>query len=139
MMFFRFALTFIVIPQLIWLTFVSPNLHLHLQEIYFVNLFDSFIPVIILKTLRFESSVLFGMHTSLDKSIRVLQLPTHLYYLAAKWNSWLYSLGRKLIRVGWMLYFWLLSKTQTLFHIMFFQVVINRGIERTCNREQAKP
>ena len=31
-----------------------------------------------LKTLRFKSSVLFGMHTLLDKSIRVLQLPKHL-------------------------------------------------------------
>ena len=31
-----------------------------------------------LKTLRFKSSVLFGMHTLLDKSIRVLRLPKHL-------------------------------------------------------------
>ena len=31
-----------------------------------------------LKTLRFESSVLFRLHTLLDKSLRVLQLPTHL-------------------------------------------------------------
>ena len=32
-----------------------------------------------LNTLRFKSSVLFGMHTLLDKSFRVLQLPTHLF------------------------------------------------------------
>ena len=31
-----------------------------------------------LKTLRFKSSVLFGTHTLLDKSLRLLQLPTHL-------------------------------------------------------------
>ena len=31
-----------------------------------------------LKTVIFKSSVLFGIHTLLDKSIRVLQPPTHL-------------------------------------------------------------
>ena len=31
-----------------------------------------------LETPRFKSSVLFGMHTLLDKSFRVLQLPKHL-------------------------------------------------------------
>ena len=30
-----------------------------------------------LKTLRFKSSVLFGTPTLFDKSLRVLQLPTH--------------------------------------------------------------
>ena len=58
--------------------FVPSNLHLHLHEIYFANVFDSFIPVILLKTLRFKSSVLFEMHALLDKSFRVLQLPKHL-------------------------------------------------------------
>ena len=43
-----------------------------------INLFDSFIPVIMLNTLRFKSSVLFEMHALLDKSLTVLQLPTHL-------------------------------------------------------------
>ena len=47
----------------------------------FVNVFDSSIPEIMLKTLRFISSVLFGMHTLLDKSFRVLQLPKHLFNL----------------------------------------------------------
>ena len=49
----------------------------------FVNVFDSFIPVIMLSTLKFKSSVLFGTHTLLDKSLRVLQLPTHLSNLTA--------------------------------------------------------
>ena len=40
--------------------------------------FDSFITVIMSKTLRFKSSVLFGTQTLLDKSLRVLQLPTQL-------------------------------------------------------------
>ena len=34
--------------------------------------------------LRFKSSVLFGMHTLLDKSLTVLQLPTHPSNLTAK-------------------------------------------------------
>ena len=41
-------------------------------------LFDSFIPVNILKTLKFKSSVLFGTHIPLDRSLKVLQLPVHL-------------------------------------------------------------
>ena len=36
-----------------------------------------------LNTLRFKSSVLFGTHTLLDKSERVLQLPTYLSNLNA--------------------------------------------------------
>ena len=36
-----------------------------------------------LNMLRFKSSVLFGIHTLLDKSFRVLQLPTHLSNLTA--------------------------------------------------------
>ena len=44
----------------------------------FVNAFASFIPVIMLNTLRSKSSVLFGTHTLLDQSLRVLQTPTHL-------------------------------------------------------------
>ena len=60
------------------LHFVPSSLHLHLHHICFVNVFDSFIPVIMLKTLRFKSSVLFGTHALLDKSLIVLQLPAHL-------------------------------------------------------------
>ena len=37
-----------------------------------------------LNTLRFKSSVLFGIHTLLDKLLRVLQLPTHLSNLTEK-------------------------------------------------------
>ena len=36
-----------------------------------------------LNTLRFKSSGLFGAHTLLDRSLRVLQLPTHLFNLTA--------------------------------------------------------
>ena len=43
-----------------------------------LNVFDSFILVIMLKTLRFKSSVLFGTHALLDKSLTVLELPAHL-------------------------------------------------------------
>ena len=55
--------------------------HLHSHDTYFVDAFDSFNPAIMLNTLRFKSSVLFGTHTLLDKSfrvLRILQLPTHL-------------------------------------------------------------
>ena len=34
-----------------------------------------------LKPLRFKSSDLFGIHTALDKSMRALKLPTHLFNL----------------------------------------------------------
>ena len=52
----------------------SSNLHLHSYERYFVNVFGSFMPAIILIALRFKSSIWFGIHTLLDTSIRVLQL-----------------------------------------------------------------
>ena len=70
MMFFALASKFIVISPL--------NLLLHSHDICFVNVFDSFIHVIILNRLRFKSSVLFGTQTVLDKSLRVLQIPPHL-------------------------------------------------------------
>ena len=40
-----------------------------------------------LNMLRFKSSVLFGTHTLLDKSLRVLQLPTHLFNLTSNDSS----------------------------------------------------
>ena len=46
--------------------------------IYVFLMFDPFIPSIMVKTLRFKSFVLFGMHALLDKSFRVLQLATNL-------------------------------------------------------------
>ena len=46
--------------------------------IRFVNVFNSFIPVTILKTYKLKFSVLFAIHTLLDRSLRVLQLPMHL-------------------------------------------------------------
>ena len=49
-------------------------------------LFHSFILVIMLKTIRFKSSVLFEIHTLLDKSLIVLQLPMHLSNLTK--NGW---------------------------------------------------
>ena len=39
-----------------------------------------------LNRLRFKSSVLFETHTLLGKSLRVLQLPTHLSNITA--NGW---------------------------------------------------
>ena len=43
-----------------------------------VNVFGSFISVIMLKTLRVQSSISFGTHALLDRSLTVLQLLTHL-------------------------------------------------------------
>ena len=40
-----------------------------------------------LNALRFKSSVLFGTHTLLDKSFRVLQLSTHLSILTENGSS----------------------------------------------------
>ena len=60
------------------LHFFPSNLHLHLYAISFVKNFYSFFNVIMLKTCIFKSSVLFETNTLLDKSLRVLQFPTHL-------------------------------------------------------------
>ena len=49
----------------------------------FVKIFDSFCPIIMLDALRCKSSASFGAHTLLDKSLKVLQLPTHLSTLTA--------------------------------------------------------
>ena len=69
---------------LIWITlFLSWNSHLHLHHMCFVNVFDWFILLIILKTPRFKSYILFGMHTRWDRSLGVLQLPTYLPKLTA--------------------------------------------------------
>ena len=66
-------------------TFVSSYMFYHQTCIYtcFVNIFDLFIPIVILKYSSLKSSVSFETHTLLDKSSRVLQLPTHLSKLTA--------------------------------------------------------
>ena len=48
-----------------------------------VNVFDPFIPVIRLKTLRIKYFLLYGTHVLLDMSLIVLQLTTHLSNLTA--------------------------------------------------------
>ena len=58
--------------------FLPSNLHLDLHDKCFANTFDSFILVIMLNMLRFKSSVLFGKHTLSDKSLKLLEIPTHL-------------------------------------------------------------
>ena len=58
--------------------FFPSNLQLHSHDMCFVNVFDSCINVIMLNMLIFKSSVLFGTHNLLGKSLRVLELPTHL-------------------------------------------------------------
>ena len=78
MTFFTLTSTFIEMLPLILITFCSSNLHLHLHDVCFVNIFDSCITVIMLHKLTFKSSVLFGAHTSLDKSLKVLKLATDL-------------------------------------------------------------
>ena len=52
--------------------------NIYIRIICFVNVFDLFIPAIMLKMLTFKFSVLFRIDTFLDKSFGVLQLPTHL-------------------------------------------------------------
>ena len=54
-----------------------------LHDICFVNVSDSFIPIIMSNMLRFKFSVLLETHTLLDNSFRVLQFPTHLSNLTA--------------------------------------------------------
>ena len=62
---------------------MQSNLHLHSDDMCFVDIFESFILVIISKTFIFKSSDLFGTCTLLDNSLRVLQLLTYLSNLAA--------------------------------------------------------
>ena len=52
------------------LHFLPSNLHLHLHDRCFVNVFDLFIPVIMLNTLRFKFYVLFGIHPLLYKLLK---------------------------------------------------------------------
>ena len=69
------------------LHFLPSNLRSHFHDTCFANLFYSFIPVIMLKTLKFKSSFLFETHTLSDRSLRVLPFPIHLsnqYLLTAK-------------------------------------------------------
>ena len=63
--------------------------------------------------LRSKSFVLFGTNTILDKSLRLLQLPTHVSSLIVnryQRNSWLYLLGCKLVRVGWVIHVLLINE-----------------------------
>ena len=71
---------------------------------------------------RFKVSVLFAIDKLLDKSLGVLQLSTHESNLTINGqycNSWLHSLGPKLIRVGWISHFWLLKDT----HLVWFDAL----------------
>ena len=65
------------------LHFLLSNLHTHLHDIYFANVFDSLIFVTILKTRKFKSFISFETNTLLHRLSRVLQLPTHLFRLTA--------------------------------------------------------
>ena len=60
------------------LQFLPWKLHWYLHHICFINVYDSFILIITLKTWRFKFSILFRTHTLLDRSIGELQLLTHL-------------------------------------------------------------
>ena len=81
---FSLTSTFIAIPlnfTFDLVTFSTINLHLHLHDINFANVFESFIFVILLNPLyifKFTSSILFGIHILLDKLSRALQRPLHL-------------------------------------------------------------
>ena len=52
---------------------------IYILLIFFIHFF----PVIMLNACIFNSFVSFGTHTLLDKSLRELQLPTHLSNLTA--------------------------------------------------------
>ena len=80
MFYWIFALTstLIFISLLIWIIYFNINLHLQLHEICFVNVFASFIYVIILNTFKVTPSVLLGTRILADRSSRVLQFLIHL-------------------------------------------------------------
>ena len=60
------------------LLFLPSNLHLNLHNRCFVNVSNLFVPAMMLKLLRFISSVILGTHSLLNKSFKVLWLPTSL-------------------------------------------------------------
>ena len=60
------------------LYFLPLNSHLHSHDMCFVNVFHSFIPVIIIKTCRFKSYILFRTNTLLKRLLKILKLSTHL-------------------------------------------------------------
>ena len=66
----------------------------------------------------------------------MLQLPKHLSNFSIdnrvneyKCNSWFYSLGCKLIRVGWIKHFWLLKNT----HFVFLEALAIMWVVSTIN------
>ena len=61
-MFFALTSTFIVIPNLIWITLSTIKFTFTFAWYIFVRVFNSFFPVKMLNMLRFKSSVLFGTH-----------------------------------------------------------------------------
>ena len=80
---FMFSIYLFLCSSNLHLHQIPSNLHLHSHDICFFYVFDLFIPVFKLNTIRFKFTVLFGTHTLLDKTLRLLQLPTHLSNLTA--------------------------------------------------------
>ena len=68
--FFILALQDLLLFQFYFVLHLLLGLHFYLLEISFVNLSDSFIPVITLKTFKFKSSVLFGKRTLLVRCLK---------------------------------------------------------------------
>ena len=103
---FTLAPTFLVLPLLIWVTFAATRLTFALTWYMIVNVFGSFIYAIILRSLEFKSSTLFGTDTLLDRSLSVFRLPT--------WTvtqSLTIFIRYKLIRHGLVMHCWLFKGT----------------------------
>ena len=76
---FLLLLTQFFIPILISITFSTIKfIYFKSHELCFVNVFHSFVLLIILKSISFTSSVSFGKHVLLAKSLRVLRRRWHL-------------------------------------------------------------
>ena len=71
------------VPLLIQATFFTINLQLYLHDICLVNVGDLFIPVIMLKTFKFKSSVSFRTYTLFVRGSRKLQHPAYLSRLTS--------------------------------------------------------
>ena len=79
MMFFALALTLHFFYLNYTLYYKIYIYMIYILLIFFIHFF----PVIMLNACIFKSFVSFGTHTLLDKSLRELQLPTHLSNLTA--------------------------------------------------------
>ena len=133
MNFFTLILTFIVIPTLIWITFFPTNLHLHSHDIFFVNVFNSFIPVhffhqIHIYICMIYALLMFSIHlfllscwTGLDLNLLFYLKHILFWLLNETYFVWLDPLTRP---VNNLINVFLINPNVTLHHVLFLKYLL---------------